>query len=302
MKIKLHRYVIYWLLLLLSLIVRCLPMRLVSKLGSVLGVIVYYLIGYERRKTIKHLKIAFGDSKSEQEIHQIAKETFANLGRNGCEWVKMPSLTDEQIRERVEVENVEVIHESLKKGKGLILLTGHFGNWEWLAACLGSLGLRGGVLARRIYFEPFNRFLVKIRESHRIETIYRDESPKKMLKMLKNNGILGILPDQDVDKINGIFIPFFGREAYTPTAPVAFALASKADIVPAFIVREKDRFRLIIEEPIKVEKTEDKETDLKRYTVQWNEVLERYIRKYPSQWVWMHRRWRTRPKTEEVSK
>lgn len=301
MKLKLHRYFFYGLLKGLSFVMQRLPLNVVSNIGHGLGVFLYWVLKHERKKSLTHLRVAFGKVKSEKELHQIAKGTFANLGRNVCEWLKMPALSFDQVKERVDVEGFHYVEEALKRGKGLILLTGHYGNWEWLAAYFGCLGYHGGVLARRIYFEPYNRFLVAIRETHRIETIYRDESPKKILKMLANNHILGILPDQDVDKINGIFIPFFGQEAYTPTAPVALALATGAALVPAFLVRQGKRFKLVIEKPINVEKTKDKEEGLRRYTVEWSKVLEEYIKKNPDHWVWIHRRWKTRPKKEVSS-
>ena len=165
-----------------------------------MGRICYFLLRHEREKALTHLKWVFDKEKSLAEIEQLAKNTFVNLGRNLGEWLKMPALTSGQILARVEVENLERVQEALKKGKGLILLTGHFGNWEWLAAYFGCLGYSGGVLGKRIYFEPYNRLIVSLRRSHRVETIYQDESPKRILKLLAQNFSLGILPDQDVEK------------------------------------------------------------------------------------------------------
>lgn len=295
MKIKAHRYLFYALFTILAFICRRLPLKWSVNLGAWLGGACFYLVRHERNKTIRHLSLAFKGEKSEAELKKIARGTFSNLGRNAGEWLKLPALNDAQVIAAVEVKNRQVIEQVLSRGKGLIMLTGHFGNWEWLAAFMGSLGYDGGVLARRIYFEPYNRFLVNMRLSHHIKTFYRDDSPKKILKVLADNLVMGILPDQDVDKINGIFIPFFGKQAYTPTAPVALARASGALIVPAFMIREKNKFKFLIEEPIEVVKTKNKEEDLKKYTKQWSDLLEKYIRNYPDHWVWMHRRWKTQP-------
>ncbi len=299
MKIKWHRTFFYGVLVSIAFVVRKLPLNWVSKIGSSLGLLLYSVLKHERKKALTHLQIALGKSKSPEEIRQIARRTFANLGRNACEWLKMPSLSNEAIKERVDVENMQAIETALARGKGVIVLTGHYGNWEWLAAYFGCLGYHGGVLARRIYFEPYNRLLVSMRLAHRVETIYRDDSPKKILKMLAQNHILGILPDQDVDKINGIFVPFFGKEAYTPTGPVALALASGAALIPAFMIRKGDRFRLVIENPIEVKKTGNKDEDLRRHTLEWNNVLQQYIEENPDHWVWIHRRWKTKLQTAD---
>lgn len=300
MKVKLHRYVLYGLLLVLSACLRQLPLSWVSVFGKWIGLLSYFLLGRERKRALLHLSWAFGKEKTQKEIRALTKRIFANLGRNFTEWQKMPALTSQEIQARVEVQNFEVITEALKKGKGVIFLTAHLGNWEWSASYVSSLGYPVHVLAKRIYFEPYNQFLTSLRRSHNVEIIYQDDSPKKILKVLAQNEVLGVLPDQDVDKVNGVFVPFFGKEAYTPTGPVALAMASGAALIPAFIVRGKKKFKLIFEEPLEIKRTGNKEEDLKRHTLEWTQILERYIRKYPDQWVWMHRRWRTQKNKETV--
>jgi KDO2-lipid IV(A) lauroyltransferase len=115
-----------------------------------------------------------------------------------------------------------------------------------------------------------------------------------MLKILKHGGILGIVPDQDVDSVDGVFVDFFGKEAYTPTAPVKLAMAAKTQIVPIFVVRKKDNtHKLVVEKPIDVLRGDEKEEDIRRYTQAWTSLLEKYVRKYPQQWVWVHKRWKT---------
>lgn len=301
MKIRPHRYLLYGGLRFLGAVLRLVPLNAASGFGAALGRIAYAILPHERKKTVAHLTWVFEKEKSPAEIRRIARKVFANLGRNAAEWLKMPRLSDAQIVARVEVENFEIVEEALRGGKGIILLTGHFGNWEWLAAYFGSLrkerGYAGGVLAKRIYFEPYNRLLVNLRASHGVETYFRDESPRKILKALGQNHILGILPDQDVKKIDGIFIPFFGKDAYTPTAPVAIAMASGAPLVPVFLIREGRKFRMSVEKPIAVRRAEDKAEALRRHTIEWSGILEKYLKRYPDQWVWMHRRWKTRPET-----
>jgi KDO2-lipid IV(A) lauroyltransferase len=115
-----------------------------------------------------------------------------------------------------------------------------------------------------------------------------------MLRILKNNELLGILPDQDTDKVDGIFVDFLGQQAYTPTGPVSLALATGASIVPCFIVRKKSKHYLYIEKPLELEVTGNKEADIRINTEKWSYIFEKYIREYPDQWVWMHKRWNTK--------
>lgn len=297
MKIKLHRYIIYGCFRGLAFVVQLLPLDAASAAGGRVGRLCFWLLPRERKKAITHLTWVFEKEKSKEEIRKLAKEAFTNLGRTLFEFIQMQRLTKEEIINRVIPENLDRLDGALRRGKGAILLTGHFGNWEWLAAFLIARGHQGGALGRRIHFAPYNNLLVNMRRRHGVETYDRKDSPKKILKLLAENKVLGVLPDQDVKRVTGIFIPFFGRDAYTPTGPVAMALASGAAVVPAFLVREGNKFRLKVEEPLKITRTRDKEADLRRHTLEWSGLLERYLRLYPDHWVWMHDRWQTTPET-----
>ena len=132
-----------------------------------------------------------------------------------------------------------------------------------------------------------------------VKVIYRF-SPREMLKCLKENGLLGILADQDTDKVDGVFADFFGMPAYTPTGPVTLALKTGASILPCFIVRENNHHTIYVEEPLALTVTGEREKDLKVNINLCNKIIESYIRKYPAQWVWMHQRWKQKPKKNEI--
>ncbi len=175
----------------------------------------------------------------------------------------------------------------------MILLTAHFGNWELMGALLRFYDYKGAVVGRQIYYEKYNQAILDLRGKATLRTIYQDASPREFLKVLKQNEILGILADQDIDRLEGIFVPFFGRPAYTLTGPVKLALASGAPIVPTFLIREGNRYRLLVEEPIRVEMKGSREETVQEYTSRWSRVIEEKIRAHPEQWAWMHRRWKT---------
>ena len=162
---------------------------------------------------------------------------------------------------------------------------------------MAHFGCNGLIIARRIYIEQFNRLIVKMRKEKGNDVIYRDEYPKKILRRLNNNGYVGVLADQDVASVEGVFVDFFGKAAYTPIAPVNLAIKTGAALLPVFLIREGDRFKYIAEKEIDLDITGNRDRDIVVNTARWNKVLERYIRKYPDHWVWMHRRWKTRPRS-----
>lgn len=295
MKRKLRRHVLYYLLQAVAFILRLFPLRVGLFIGGGLGVLAYYFVRKERLKTLANLRLAFGKEKSEKEIERIGRRVFANLGKNLVELVNFPKINRKNIDSLIEDKGLHKIDKALAKGKGVIILASHFGNWEFLAACLTTKGYSGPVIARRLRFEKYDRLLNRLRASKHVDIIYRDESPKKILRTLKKGGMIGVLADQDVDSVEGVFVDFFGKLAYTPIAPVSLAMATGAAMLPCFLVREGKKRAFVVEDPVELEVTGNKERDIAVNTEKWSKVLESYIRKYPDQWVWMHRRWKTRP-------
>lgn len=296
MKRKLKRNIIYYLLRIAASILILFPLYIGLYIGSILGRLAYYLAAKERSKTIANLRLAFGKEKSEAEIRCIARQVFENLGKNLIELINFPKINESNIDKLIENKGLHKIDKALAGKKGLVILPSHFGNWELLGAYLAVKGYRGPVIARRVRFDKFDRLLNELRAGKNVEVIYRDESPKKILKVLKKGGMIGVLADQDVDSVEGVFVDFFGELAHTPTAPVVLALTTGAPIIPCFLIREGNRRKCVIENPIELDITGNRERDILVNTEKWSKVLESYIRKYPSQWVWMHRRWKTRPK------
>ncbi len=298
MKYKVRRRYIYYLLKFLLWIISFLPIRLSVRLGGFLGKLAYSLAGKNRRISISNLKFVFGKEKSASEIRTIAKQVFINLGETLAEIACLPKINRSNIHDFVEGEGIDRLDRVLKKGKGAIILGSHFGNWELMAA-YGPIarGYKISVIGRRIYYEKFNELIVKLRENSGLKVIYRDDKSllKKVVKALNNNEIIGIVPDQDVKGVDGVFVDFFGKLAYTPTGLVNIALFTGATVFPCFLVRGKNKHKIIVEEPIQFEVTGDKDRDILVNTQKWSKVVEGYIRKYPEQWVWIHRRWKTRP-------
>lgn len=291
-KFKLRRYILYYLGRVGAFIIYLIPLGVSLNIAAFFGALAFRLLGKYRRTTIENLKMAFGDEKTDEEIVGIARRVFENLAKGGVELINFPKITKEKLGELVTLKNAHILDEAYGRGKGIVLLTAHFGSWELLALTL-RLNYPGVTLGRRLYFDKYDQFLNRLRKVHDINVVYRDESPRRMLKVLKDNLILGIVADQDIDSIGGVFVNFMGRPAYTPGGPVALAKASGAALIPALIIREGDHHTLVIEKPVELVDTGNKEADLVTNTQRWSDVIERYIRQYPDQWVWMHRRWKT---------
>lgn len=279
-----------------------LPRRAGYMLATGIGASTYWILAKERAKSIQHLKAAFGEERSEAEFHKIGQGVFVNLAKSAIDVLLFPKLTRKRIERLVRLEGgTEKLDKVLARGKGVIALTGHIGNWELLASYFRFIGYPGQLVGRRIYYEPFDRLLVSLRKSALVSTIYRDESPRKVLAELRENHIVGMSADQDIDSLEGVFVSFFGTETWTPTGPAKVALASGAAIVPAFVIHEGDDYRLFIEDPILPIESDSREEAIRLMTQAWSQVIERYICRYPDQWVWMHNRWKTKASSQAKS-
>ena len=295
MKIKTKRYYLYYLAKVGGFVINILPLKVALYLANLAGRIAYSIRKEDRKTILSNLRHAFPE-KTETEIDRIAKEVFSNLCKNAIELASFRKLTSRTLDRWVKSEgSYEKVDRVFSNGKGIIMLASHFGNWELMPFYFTLRGYKVTAIARRIYFDRYNEFLNGVRTSKGLGVIYRDDSPKKILRVLKRNEMLGILADQDVDSVDGVFVDFFGRQAYTPKAPVAIALATGAPLVPCFLIRENNHHRFIVEDPIELVEKSTKEETIKFNTQKWSRVTESYIRKYPEQWVWMHKRWKTKP-------
>lgn len=294
MKHRLRRRYLYYLLRIASFISLLFPIKINRLLGRWVGDCAFFLAAGQRKKTLDNLKFAYGKEKSEFEIKRIARGVFRTIGENLFEFFTSPKLSGRNIDRHIKISGLEIVEKVLSQKRGFIVLSGHFGNWEFLAGYFGLKGYPVTVLARRLRYEKFDKFVNALRERMNVNVIYRDESPKVILRALKEGKPLAILADQDISSVDGVFIDFFGHPAYTPTAPVTLALATASPIIPMFIVREGSIHRIYVEEPLELEITGNKDFDIKVNTEKWSKVEESYIRRYPTQWVWMHSRWKTK--------
>jgi len=299
MKIKTRRYYIYYSAKVLFYIIKLIPRQISIVISDFLGRKAFRLLKKHRDITLSNLNGVFGDDPKKNV--RIAEDVFRNIAKNGADWVRFLSYKKKDISRLVtEVDGIENLDQAIKEGKGVILLASHFGNWELLSIYLYSHGYTGAIIVKRLYFHKYDKLINRLRKRFGANIIYRDESPKKILKVLKNGGMLGILADQDMDSVEGIFVDFFGKPAYTPVAPVKLGMVTEANLVPAFMIRKPDNtYKLVIEKPMALVSEGDKERSIRKYTQAWTSILEKYVREYPDQWVWMHSRWKNQPSCDQ---
>ncbi len=290
-KKKFYRPILFGLMIFLKGIFSFMPFEAAFHFAGFMGRLAFRLIQKERAKTLAHLKIAFPD-KSQKELEQLGAEVFQNYGYIAAELAFFDKLLP-RLSEIISVTGREILDEVMRQGKGGIAIVSHLGNWEFLGGYLTLLGYPGVVIGRRIYYDKYDKILVGIRNKMKLRTIYRDESSRAILRALKEKNFVGFVVDQDVETVDGVYAEFFGRPAYTPSAPIRLALRLDIPVTPFFIVREGMKHRIIIEPPLELVKTGDVEKDILVNTQQWVTIQENYIRRYPQCWVWNHKRWKT---------
>ncbi len=296
MRYKFRRHLLYILLRLIIILLYPFPLKVAVLFGRYLGRLAYLLSKRLKLQTIENLTLAF-ESKTPSEIKKIAKEVFENQGRTIAELINFPKINASNIDRLIETQGWEKVDEALKQGKGAIMLTAHLGNWELLAAYPGIKGYATNAIARKLRYEKYDNLINSIRRSKNINVLTRGNSFKAAVRALGQNQLVGLLPDQDIDSIEGVFVDFFGRKAYTSIGPVALGMLSKAAILPCYIIRQNGKHKIFVESKIELEITQDKQRDYLVNTAKWSKVLQEYITRYPSQWVWMHKRWKTQQRT-----
>jgi KDO2-lipid IV(A) lauroyltransferase len=273
--------------------VRWLPMPVACAVGHALGDVAYRVTRRWRRQTEAHLALALPEVP-ERERRQIARRSFALLGRGGFAFFVAHRLGAERALARVEVEGFEHFGTALAEGKGMLLVTFHFGCFELLASMIGTrLGARA--VGRATDDVGPMAVLIGMRRDLGCETIQRGE-PLAIMRTLRSGKPVAMLIDQDTDDVSGGFVPFFGRLAHTPLGPAALAVRTGAPVVLGFITWEGlSHHRAVMLPPIHARTDLARDEAVLELTARMTRLGEERIRRNPDHWVWVHRRWETRP-------
>ncbi|MDD4599684.1 MAG: lysophospholipid acyltransferase family protein [Negativicutes bacterium] len=282
----------YHLLKTISRIVCLLPYRAVLFLGRQLGKLYYHIAARQRRRALAQLIESTGVSPAEGT--RIIKKLFLNLGQTFLEVMYIPSLTPEKIKKYVTIENRHYLEDAVAEGHGVVFLTAHVGNWEWLGAALAMDGFPMTTVIKRQPNDQHTRILNEYREMVGLEIFARGTTELiAAAKALKKGKVLGFLADQDAG-YSGVFLKFLGKMASTPLGPAVFARKFKAPVVPVFIVRRPEGgHRVMIYPPLYYENIGGDPESLHKLTERMTKITEDTIRQYPDQWLWFQKRWNT---------
>lgn len=260
----------------------------------------FYLARSERQKTIAHLTMVYGAEKSNREIYRMAKAVFFNLGRNMADAFRIPVYNSGNIDQIVQAKGLDHLDRALAKGNGVLALTGHVGNWELMGGYLAMKGYPINVVGAPIYDPRLDELVIKNREQSGMKYIARGSATREIIRALRRNEVIGLLIDQDTKHVEGVFVDFLGKQAFTPVGPAILAEKTGAAVVPMGIHIQKDNTHCVeIQDEITLAKTADPEQNRLENTQIFSIAIENFVRRFPTQWVWMHRRWKTKPREGE---
>jgi KDO2-lipid IV(A) lauroyltransferase len=281
------------LLLLLPLLTR-LPHRMAVALGAAAGWLAWFLAPRHRRAALEHLAIAFPDRDSSWRS-RVGRASFGNLGRSALELLALERL-DLARSVQFDPGSLETLAAAQAEGRGVVAISCHLDNWEMLARAVAAAGLPVATVAREAQDPRLTELLERSRASTGIVSLWRGDprSARGFIRHLRSGGVVAALIDQDTD-VAGHFVPFFGREAFTPRAPADLALRLGTAVVFARIRRVAPSVHRIHISRLALPSSGDRDADSRALTAAATAAIEEDVRARPDQWVWMHARWRTRP-------
>ena len=276
-----------------------LPRSLARTIGISLGLTVYAVHGRLRRVGFRNLTIAFPEM-SQPDRRRIVRGEFISLGRQLAEVCLFPRYTTENVSRTVVYEGFENFERAYARGKGVLFLTGHIGAWELSAFAHSFQGHPLSIVMRSLDNPYVDALIQRYRTMHGNRTVDKDNFVRGLLSAMKAGETVGILMDTNMTPPQGVFVDFFGIPACTASGLARIALRTDAAVVPGFTVWDKTlrKYVLHFEPPVALIRTADNESDIIANTAKFTKVLENIIRQYPDQWLWVHRRWKTRPPGE----
>lgn len=282
----------YTLLLLLRWIVLLLPFRAVQRFGSAFGTFVFYIVPVRKTLVLSNLQHAFPE-KSRKDIERMALNNYRNIFATFFETFWIQRLTDDHIRKIIRMPDVNVVDHMVKRGKGLIMLSGHICNWELIALAVGYLSGHSLQIIIKKQHNPYvDRLMNRLRTKFNNTVVDMDIAPREILKRLRERGVVAMLADQSGPE-EGLFVEYFGRPASTHVGPAVFALRTQAPILMVFAVRNSDGTFDVTCKEVPTDNLHGSDDDkIRTLTERHVKMLEDFVRNHPDQWLWMHKRWK----------
>jgi len=285
---------------LLVRVLALMPVSAARAFGIALGQTVYLLHGRLRRVGLRNLQFAFPEMPP-AERRCILRGVFTSLGRQLGDFCRFPHYNRENISQLAIYDGFENFERAQARGKGVLFLTAHFGGWEVSSFMHALHGHPLHILVRALDNPYLDRLVTRYRTLSSNRTIPKEDFARGMLAALRAGETVGILMDQNMLPGQGVFVDFFGIPACTSTLMARMALRTDAAVVPAFCLWDSAlrRYRVRFEPALTTIHTGNEETDIEANTAAYTKVIEDYARRYPEQWLWVHRRWKTRPPGED---
>jgi KDO2-lipid IV(A) lauroyltransferase len=280
--------------------IRLLTRRVARAIGAAIGAIAFRALGRLRRVGLRNLELAFPNMPPKDREATLWSE-YRNLGFLLAEFCKMPDYTVASASRFIRYEGLENYLAARERGKGVLVLTGHLGAWELSSFFHSLMGMPMGMVIRRLDNPLVDAFVNRIRCLHGNRVIHKDDFARGLIASMRAAETVGILMDTNMTPPQGVFVPFFGVLACTASGMARIAAKTEAAVVPGFLLWEESEQKYVLHfgEELPVIRTGDAEQDALANTASFTAAIERYIRQYPEQWLWLHRRWKTRPPGEE---
>jgi KDO2-lipid IV(A) lauroyltransferase len=281
-------------------VMRILPRGVARAVGAGIGSIALRALKRLRQVGMRNLGLAFPEM-SEQEREELLRSVYRNLGHLLAEFCQMPKYSAESASRFIRYEGLENYLEARARGKGVLVLTGHLGAWELSSFYHSLMGMPMGMVIRRLDNPLVDEFVNRIRCQHGNRVIHKDDFARGLIASMRSGETVGILMDTNMTPPQGAFVPFFGVEACTALGMSRIAQKTGATVVPGFLLWEESERQYVLRfgEALEVADSGDAEQDAIVNTAAFTAAIEGYIRRYPEQWLWMHRRWKTRPPGEK---
>lgn len=294
--LRLGHHVAYGALKLVLLSGAILPLSVLRWFGRTLTRFAAVFVARERRREDEHLKIAFPEMEIDGR-RNLRKRSEIHFGNVLGEIAWLMHADVQQVEALCDITGVEHMKKALEGGKGAVMITGHAGNWELLNIRLYLAGIPITVPVRNVYDPRIDAIATKLRTRFGGQIIHRGkDAGRQLFAGLKANQVNGLLIDQDIRDLPGVFVPFFGRDAWTPSGAASLALMAGCSMIPTFIHRRSDGRHLVeVHPPLPAPTEGSMEDKIHHLTAAATAAIEKHIRAYPEQWVWMHRRWKTQP-------
>lgn len=293
-------YLEYLPILFVEKIVFYLPDTIVFKIATLFGYLLYLFGVSLRKEAYKGLFLAFGKTKTNNEIRAINKNSFIHIGKLFFEVIQFTKWTPEKLEQKIHFSkgSLETIKSLSQKGKGIVLVSAHFGNWELLVLVIGYLGYSLNIVFRPLDNRLLNQYVNKRRIMYNSRLVSREEAFNKGCYALKQNELVILLTDQNQAK-GGIFVPFFGKPASTAKGAAVLTKRTNASMMAAYVERNLDHTHTITFKELKTQKMNSSKEFIYSTTKQISAFFEKVIEHRPEQWLWIHPRWKTRPILEK---